>query len=48
VVDLDGDGRREIVMVYQYATRRTWAIYSATATSSRLDLVGEAEPWTAR
>jgi hypothetical protein len=48
VLDLDGDGRRELVLVYQYATRRTWAIYSATATAGRLDLVGESEPWTTR
>jgi hypothetical protein len=48
VLDLDGDGRREIILIYQYATRRTWAIYSATSTAGRLDLVGEAEPWTSR
>lgn len=48
VLDLDGDGRRELILIYQYATRRTWAIYSATSTAGRLDLVGEAEPWTSR
>lgn len=48
VLDLDGDGRREIILIYQYATRRTWAIYSATSTVGRLDLVGEAEPWLTR
>jgi hypothetical protein len=45
VVDLDGDGRREIIVAYHYAARRTWAIYSAASTAGRLDLVGEAEPW---
>lgn len=48
VLDIDGDGRRELVMVYHYPGRRTWAIYSALATAGRLDLVGEAEPWPAR
>jgi hypothetical protein len=45
VVDLDGDGRRELILAYHYAARRTWAIYSATSIAGRLDLVGEAEPW---
>ena len=48
VVDFDGDGRREIVAVYQYAGRRTWALYSATDFPGRLDLVGEAVPWSVR
>jgi hypothetical protein len=42
VADFDGDGRREIVCVYQYAGRRTWALYSATDFPGRLDLVGDA------
>jgi hypothetical protein len=45
VLDLDGDGRHEIVLAYHYADRRTWAVYSARATSTRLELVGEAVPW---
>lgn len=48
VADFDGDGRREIVCVYQYAGRRTWALYSATDFPGRLDLVGEAVPWSVR
>ena len=48
VADFDGDGRREIVAVYQYAGRRTWALYSATDFPGRLDLVGEAVPWSVR
>ena len=48
VVDIDGDGRRELVVSYHYPARRTWAIYSPLATAGRLDLVGEAEPWPSR
>lgn len=48
VVDLDGDGRRELLFSYHYAIRRTWAVYSATGSVARLDLVGEAEPWVTR
>jgi hypothetical protein len=48
VVDIDGDGRSELVMVYHYPARRTWAIYSPMSTAGRLDLVGEAEPWPSR
>ncbi len=45
VIDLDGDGRYELLVAYHYSARRTWAIYSATATPERLDFVGEAVPW---
>jgi hypothetical protein len=45
VVDLDDDGRFEVIAAYHYADRRTWAIYSALDTAARLDLVGEALPW---
>jgi hypothetical protein len=48
VADFDGDGRRELVLVYQYAGRRTWALYSAVEGSAQLDLVGEAVPWSVR
>lgn len=48
VVDVDGDGRRELILAYHYAARRTWAVYSALSSSGRLDLVGEAEPWPIR
>lgn len=48
VVDMDGDGRRELVLAYHYAARRTWAVYSAMSSAGRLDLVGEAEPWPIR
>lgn len=45
VIDLDGDGRDELVAAYNYQTRRTWAIYSARSSSGSLDLVGEGVPW---
>jgi hypothetical protein len=45
VLDLDGDGRRELIAVFNYQTRRTWAIYSARSSAGRLDLVGEGVAW---
>ncbi len=45
VLDLDGDGRRELVLCYHYSDRRTWAIYTADETPTRLELVGESTPW---
>jgi hypothetical protein len=45
VVDVDGDGRREIIATYHYEDHRTVAIYTATDSVARLDLVGEAVPW---
>ena len=45
VIDIDGDGRFELIVSYHYSDRRTWAIYSATSMVGRLELVGEAIPW---
>ncbi len=45
VIDLDGDGRNELVLSYHYSDRRTWAIYTADSSVARLDLAGEAIPW---
>jgi len=42
VLDLDGDGRRELVLALKFATVRTIVVYTATATPQRLELVGEA------
>jgi hypothetical protein len=47
VVDLDDDGRVEVVMQYRYASVRTWGIYSADEKLARLTLVAEVEPWSA-
>jgi len=46
VVDLDDDGRLELVMQYRYASVRTWAIYTADQTVRRLALVAEVAPWS--
>jgi len=45
VVDLDADGRHELVLAYRYPEGRTFAVYSALRQSGRLELVGEAVPW---
>ena len=42
VVDLDNDGRKEIVLALRFQTVRTIVVYSPTEISRRLDLVGEA------
>ena len=47
VVDLDDDGRVELVMQYRYASVRTWGIYAADASGGRLSLVAEVAPWSA-
>ena len=48
VVDLDGDGRTELVAVYRYADKRTWALYSPIGSAARLELVAESVPWSVR
>jgi hypothetical protein len=45
IADLDGDGRREVVVSFRYPEGRTFAVYSALDQSGRLELVGEAVPW---
>jgi hypothetical protein len=42
VVDLDGDGRREVVLAMRFPTVRTIVVYTATASPQRLELAGEA------
>jgi hypothetical protein len=41
VVDLDGDGRRELILALRFPTVRTIVVYSPLATAQRLELVGE-------
>lgn len=41
VLDLDGDGRKELVVAFQFPTVRTVAIYTASQTAQRLELVAE-------
>lgn len=43
VVDIDGDGRKELVLAMRFPTVRTILVYSARTTSTRLELVGEGE-----
>lgn len=42
VVDLDGDGRRELVLALRFPNVRSIVVYSASETPERLALVGEA------
>ncbi len=43
VLDLDGDGRKELVVAFQFATVRTIAIYSAAQTAQRFELSAEGQ-----
>ncbi|HEX7843697.1 MAG TPA: hypothetical protein VF469_39760 [Kofleriaceae bacterium] len=43
VVDLDGDGRKELVIALRFPTVRTIVVYSATSSPERLELAGEAQ-----
>ncbi|HUJ60965.1 MAG TPA: hypothetical protein VLX92_20820 [Kofleriaceae bacterium] len=42
VVDLDGDGRREVVLALRFPTVRSVVVYSSIDSPERLELVGEA------
>jgi hypothetical protein len=42
VVDLDGDGKMELVLALHFANVRSIVVYSAVETPERLELVGEA------
>jgi hypothetical protein len=41
VVDLDGDGRKELVLALKFPTVRTIAVYTAPDSAQRLELAGE-------
>jgi hypothetical protein len=43
VLDLDGDGRRELVIALRFPTVRTIVVYSASNSPERFELVGEAQ-----
>lgn len=42
VIDLDADGRRELVLSMRFPTVRTIVVYTATSSPQRLELAGEA------
>jgi hypothetical protein len=42
VIDLDADGRRELILAMKFPTVRTIVVYTATASPQRLELAGEA------
>ncbi|MBK9030487.1 MAG: hypothetical protein IPL61_03965 [Myxococcales bacterium] len=46
VVDVDGDGWRELVIALRYGEHRTVAVYSAVDSAARLTLAGEVDPWS--
>nr|HEX4316969.1 hypothetical protein [Kofleriaceae bacterium] len=41
VLDLDGDGHREVVLALRFATSRSVVVYSSTGQIQRLELAGE-------
>ncbi len=45
VLDIDGDGRHELIVSYLAGEASTWAIYSPLDTPGRLDRVAEATSW---
>jgi hypothetical protein len=45
VVDVDNDGRKELVIALQFPTIRTIVVYTATGSPTRLELAGEGQPF---
>ncbi len=43
VLDLDGDGRNEVVLALRFPTVRTIVVYTAPGSAQRLELAGESE-----
>ncbi len=43
VVDLDGDGRKELVLALRFPTVRSIVVYTAAQSAERLELAGEAQ-----
>jgi hypothetical protein len=43
VLDLDGDGRKEIVLALRFPTVRSIVVYTASGSAQHLDLAGEAQ-----
>ncbi len=42
VLDLDGDGRRDLVLAFKFPTVRSLVVYTSSAAALRLELAGEA------
>jgi len=45
VVDVDNDGRKELVIALEFPTIRTIVVYTATGAPTRLELAGEGQPF---
>ncbi len=45
VVDVDGDGRKELVLSLDFPTVRTIVVYTSTGSPQRLELAGEGTPF---
>jgi hypothetical protein len=45
VIDLDGDGRREVIVAMRFPTVRTIVVYTATENTQRLEKAGEGVAW---
>jgi hypothetical protein len=45
VVDVDSDGRREVVLSLEFPTVRTIVVYTSTGSPQRLELAGEGMPF---
>lgn len=45
VVDVDNDGRKELVIALDFPTVRTVVVYTATGAPTRLELAGEGTPF---
>jgi hypothetical protein len=43
VVDLDADGRKELILAMRFPTVRSIVVYTATESAQRLELAGEAQ-----
>lgn len=43
VLDLDGDGRKELVIALRFSTIRSIVVYTATQSAERLELAGEGQ-----
>ena len=45
VIDVDADGRKELILALEFPTVRTIVVYTATGSPQRLELAGEGTPF---